>query len=422
MWVLSYSVIFGVLGGAIFCTALIFVPVQLLCKVFAKKAEEYSWMDRAFTRVMLSWNVILIFPLTVVGLWATSAFYFNVDYPVTQIHDQFWVLRQKYTLYYQNAYLLLENNPPYDIMPAAPIGQLNLVLQNDTSPLTDALTFMDTWVVRGAFGGLIPYTMPLLAVVFSMAYIVQGRWLMYTVALITTLLSLVCLMGVAIPNSAWAVLVSSQCTSGVHTNLMRYLDYYNPTNCVPDMVEAYVWMDQVNRTGCLPEPFSYTQAKLDSVSQSGPSGNAQLYLAAAKSAWTVMADTARTNVLYDRALEKTCGATANRGATLFLATLLLQAYLLIHTYTILFSTWRLKPPKIEAYNKFHDEIGDTKTVDGEIRSNIRERIQKERHFQEIDNSVVLWNSLGFWITHAIVFLLMCIGFGVGAQKVIVVDP
>lgn len=426
LWVLSYSVIFGVLGALAFITGVIFVPMQLLCKVFSKNVEEYSWIDRFITRVMLTVDVILIFPLTVVGLWATSAFYFNVDDPITNIHDQTWVLKQKYDLYYTNAEILLQNTPPYDIMPAEPINEFHQMISNGTTSLSEALDFMDTWVIRGAFGGLIPYTAPLLAVVFTMVYVVRGRRLMYVVALLTTLLSLICLMGVAIPNSAWAVLVSFHCTSGVHTNAVRYLQYYNPNSCVPDVVESYVWMDPINRTACMPEPWSYTQNKIDSVQASGPTGPAALYFAAAKQAWSVISDLNRTNIIYNRVLDETCDATANRGATLFLSTLLLQVYLLLHMYVILFSTMRLKPPKLEEYNKFHDEVAAATAPEsqemGTVRSNIRERLEQQRHVQGIDNSNVFWTLLGYLIVHGIMILLLSLGYGIGAEKVTIVDP
>lgn len=418
LWVLSYSLIFGLLGGAVVLTGLIFVPVQLLCKVFSKNVPEYSWMDRMLTRAMLLVNIVFVFIFTVIGLWATSAFYFNIEDPINELHDQTWVLRQKYEAYYLNAELLYKNSPSYDIRPAEPINQMHELLVNRTGNMVEALDFANKWAIRGAFGGFIPFLIPLFAVVFSFVYVLKGRRLMYTVALLVTLLSLFCMMGVAIPNSAWAVLTSYECASGVHDNMVRYLNYYNPGTCIPEVVSAYVWLDPIQRPDCLPNPFVATQAKLDAVSAQSPSGSASFYLVDAIKAWNVMKDTQRTNVLYNRVLKDGCGATVNRGATLFLATLLLWVYLLLHVYVLLFSTMRLKQAKPDSYNKFMDEDAQQQVAEQELsafKSNIRERVRRDQY--EIDNSNVLWTLIGWGLIQILFFILMAIAFGVGSQTV-----
>lgn len=423
LWVMSYSVIFGVLLAAMFVAGLIFVPLQLMCKVFSKNVPEYSWTDRLLTRGMLALNLVFIFPLTIVGIWATAEFYFHVSAPINELHDQVFVLKQKYATYYKNADSLLAENPPYDIMPADPVNQMSVLLANRTAKMTDALDFGQTWVIRGAFGGMVPYLVPFFAVTFSIMYIIRGRRLMYTVALLVSLLSLICMMGVAIPNSAWAVLVSSQCASSVHGNMMRYLKYNNPGTCVPDVVGAYVWKDNFSRSECLTaglDPFTATQVKIDSVVEQRPSGNAAFYLNDAIAAWTVMANTNRTNALYRRVLDEGCYDTANRGAALFLTTLLLSCYLLLHVYILLFSTMRLKqvPNRSEKFEKFDNEKPNDQDV-SQFRSNIRERVRRDQF--ELDNSNVYWTLIGWGIIQALLFLLLAIAFGVGSQKVTVVD-
>jgi hypothetical protein len=424
LWVTSYSLIFGFLGGGVVIAGLLFVPIQLLCKVFSKNVPAYSWMDRMLTRVMLLVNIVFIMIFTIIGLWSTSAFYFNIEDPINELHDQVWVLRQKYEAYYTQVDLLAKNNPPYDILPAEPINHMYTLLVNRTGNMVEALDFTNAWVIRGAFGGFIPYTVPLWSVIFSFIYVLKGRRLMYTVALLLTLLSLFCMMGVAIPNSAWAILASYQCSSGIHSNMVRYLDYYNPGTCVPDVVRAYIWLDPITRSDCSPEPFASTQSKLDYVNSQSPSGSASFYLADAMKAWSVMRDTARTNALYDRVLAKGCGSTANRGATLFLSTILLWFYLLLHVYVLLFSTWRLKPNKEDSYNQFtNEEAARSEVSEQELntfKSNIRSRIKRDQF--ELDNSNVLWTMIGWGFLHILVFLLLAIGFGVGSQKVTVSDP
>lgn len=422
LWVMSYSVVFGLLGGGVVLAGLLFVPLQLLCKVFSKNVPEYSWMDRALTRSMLLLNLVFILPLTIVGLWSTSAFYFNIVGPVNELHDQAWVLKQKYEVYYANAELLKANTPSYDIYPTEPINQMQYLLSNGTGNLDKVVSFAQKWAIRGAFGGFVPYAVPLIAVVFSFVYILKGRRLMYTVALLITLLSLFCMMGVAIPNSAWAVLVSSQCTAGIHSNMVRYLEYYNPGTCVPDVVRSYVWNDPFTRSACLPNPWTSTQAKIDAASAQAPTGSAAYYLATAKAAWSVMSDIERTNVLYNRVLDKGCGATANRGATLFLVTLLLWVYLLLHVYIMLFSTMRLKKfnngTGSESYKHMPEEAPTEQQLDT-FKSNIRERLRRDQF--ELDNSNVLWTLIGWGIIQTLTLLLIGIAFGVGAQKILVAD-
>lgn len=365
LWVMTYSVIFGILLAGVFIAGLFFVPLQLMCKVFSKNVPEYSWMDRFLTRSMLSLNLLFIFPLTIVGIWATSQFYFSLAEPINELHDQAIVLKLKYATYYTNAKLLLAESSNYDIMPVAALDEMDNLLVNRTTNLVDALDFGNTWVIRGAFGGMIPYLIPFFAVVFSLLWIIRGRRLMYTVALLVTLLSLICMMGVAIPNTAWAVLVSSQCTAGIHNNMVRYLEYYNPDSCVPDVVRDYVWKDNITRAACLDSqgrnPWAATQAKIDDVAARGLTGNAAYYFNNANGAWAVMSDTNRTNALYKRVLTDGCYDTANRGAALFLTTLLLSAYLLLHTYVMMFSTYRLKPTinKAESFQKFDNEVPPT---------------------------------------------------------------
>lgn len=424
LWVMSYSVIFGLLLAGVFIAGLLFVPLQLMCKVFSKNVPEYSWMDRFLTRSMLSINLLFIFPLTIVGIWATAEFYFSVAEPINELHDQALVLKQKYAAYYANAQLLMNNIPSYDIMPTTPIDQMDTLLVNRTTNLVDALDFGNTWVVRGAFGGMIPYLIPFVAVAFSLMWIIRGRRLMYTVALLVTLLSLICMMGVAIPNSAWAVLVSSQCTAGIHNNMVRYLNYYNPDSCVPDIVRDYVWKDNITRAACLDSegrtPWAATKAKIDAVVAQSPTGNAAYYLSNAVSSWSVISDTTRTNALYHRVLDNGCYDTANRGAALFLTTLLLSSYLLLHVYVMMFSTYRLKPTvnKAENFQKFDNEA--PREDDGSaVRSNIRDRIRRDQH--EVDNSNVIWTTVGVGVMHALIFLLMAIAFGVGSQKVTMND-
>jgi hypothetical protein len=241
---------------------------------------------------------------------------------------------------------------------------------------------------------------------------------MYTVALLTTLLSLFCMMGVVIPNTAWAVLVSYECTSGLHGTMSRYLDYYNPDSCIPDVIKSYVWNDNITRADCLPDPWAATQDKINSVHSTNPAPPASAYLYSAEQAWVVMRDTARTNVLYNRVVDQYCGQTANRGATLFLCTILLWVYLLLNVYILLFSTMRLKPQKLEDYKEFSDESPNEQQLDT-FRSNIRERVARDRH--DMDNSNVLWTLVGWTICHALTFLLMAIAFGVGSQQVTVSD-
>ena len=418
LWVMSYSVIFGCLGAAVVLAAFFFIPLQLLCKVFSKNVPEYSWIDRFITRAMLIVNVLFVFIFTIVGIWATSAFYFNVDYPISNVHDQTFVLKQKYESYYTAATSLKSTTPPYDIMPAEPINEFHTMLSNGTTKLVDALDFMDTWVIRGAFGGMIPYTIPFVACIFTLIWVIRGRRLMYTVALLTTLLSLLCMMGVVIPNTAWAVLVSYECTSGLHATMGRYLDYYNPNNCVPDVIKSYIWMDNITRSACTPEPFAATQAKIDAARASNPVAPASAYLYAAEQAWSVMRDTGRTNVLYQRVVDQYCGATANRGATLFLCTILLWVYLLLNVYVLLFSTMRLKPQKHEEFHEFTNEEPNAQQLDT-FRSNIRERVARDKF--ELDNSNVYWTLIGWGIIQALTFLLMGIAFGVGSQRVTIND-
>lgn len=426
LWVMSYSVVFGVLLACVFVAGLLFVPLQLLCKVFSKNVPEYSWTDRFLTRSMLSINLLFIFPLTIVGIWATSQFYFTLDEPINELHDQTLVLKQQFAVYYNNSRSLLAENPNYDIMPVDAVNQMNDLLANRTAKLVEALNFGDTWVIRGAFGGMVPYLVPFFAVIFSLMYIIRGRRLMYTVALLVTLLSLICMMGVAIPNSAWAVLVSSQCTSGIHNNMARYLDYYNPMpSCIPSMVRAYVWKDEITAASCLDsegrDPWAATRAKIDAVSAQNPTGNADFYLKNAKAAFDVMSDTNRTNILYHRVLNNGCYDTANRGAALFLCTLLLSGYLLLHVYVIMFSTWRLKHTvnKAESFSKFDNEVPPTEDDGSQFRSNIRERVRRDMN--EVDNSNVMWTTIGWGIIQIILFLLLAIAFGVGSQKVTVSD-
>ena len=422
LWAMSYSVVFGLLGGGVVIAGLLFVPLQLLCKVFSKNVPEYSWMDRALTRAMLFFNLVFILSLTIVGLWSTSAFYFNIVGPVSELHDQAWVLKQKYEVYYENAALLKANTPSYDIYPAEPINQMEYLLSNGTGNLEEVVTFAQKWAIRGAFGGFVPYAMPLIAVIFSFVYILKGRRLMYTVALIITLISLFCMMGVAIPNSAWAVLVSSQCTAGIHSNMVRYLEFYNPGTCVPEVVRSYVWNDPITRSACLPDPWNSTQAKIDAASATAPKGNAAFYLTKAKAAWAVMSDIERTNELYNTVLDKGCGATANRGATLFLVTLFLWVYLLLHVYILLFSTMRLKKFSTgtgsENYKHMAEEAPTEQQLDT-FKSNIRERIRRDQF--DLDNSNVLWTLIGWGIIQMLALLFLSIGFGVGAQKILIAD-